>query len=62
MSVPRVVPASPAVPAAARPPRWAAAVAGLAVGLLALVFSWHPSLWSDESASISAARRDLPDL
>jgi mannosyltransferase len=38
----------------------------LAVGLLATLasfaWSWHPSLWTDEAATITAARRSLGDL
>jgi mannosyltransferase len=59
--VPAATAAGPAPAAPAGSP-WAAPVAGAAVGLVALLFSWHPSIWSDESASISAARRSLPDL
>jgi mannosyltransferase len=37
-----------------------------AAGLLAFVYSgngiWRPSFWTDEAATLSAVRRDLPDL
>lgn len=36
--------------------------AGLLVALIAFAWSWHPSLWSDEAATIGAATRSLPDL
>ncbi|WP_149202333.1 glycosyltransferase family 39 protein [Actinotalea subterranea] len=39
-----------------------ATLAGLATALVALVGSWHVSLWSDEVATISAASRDLGAL
>lgn len=36
------------------------------MGLAALAFtgtgSWHPSFWTDEAATLSAIRRDFPDL
>jgi mannosyltransferase len=47
---------------AGRGRRWAAPTAGLLAGLVALLYSWHPSLWSDEAATISAARRPVPEL
>lgn len=42
--------------------RWRAAGAGVLAGLLAMIGSWHPSLWSDEAATISAASRSVHDL
>ena len=41
---------------------WRGALAGLVVGVVALSGSWYPSLWSDESATISAAQRSLAEL
>lgn len=35
---------------------------GAFVALVACAWSWHPSLWSDEAATISAASRPLPQL
>lgn len=55
--------AAPAAPARARAGTWwHPLLAGLAVGLLSLAWSWHPSLWSDEAATVSAASRSLPEL
>jgi mannosyltransferase len=42
--------------------RWRAPAAGLAAGLTTVLWSWHPSLWSDEAATISAASRSVADL
>lgn len=40
--------------------------ASILAGLLAFVYSgfgvWHPSFWTDEAATLSAVRRDFPDL
>jgi mannosyltransferase len=42
---------------------WARApLAGIAVATVAALWSWNPSLWSDEAATISAARRSIGDL
>jgi mannosyltransferase len=41
---------------------WRGVIAGFAVGLVAMIWSWNPSLWSDEAATISAAKRSLPEL
>lgn len=35
---------------------------GAVASILALIGSWHTSLWTDESATISAARRSVSDL
>lgn len=46
-------------------PRGSAAIAallGLAATALAAIGSWNASLWTDESATISAAQRSLSDL
>ena len=48
--------------AAAPRSAWRGALAGLVVGVVAFSGSWYPSLWSDESATISAAQRSLPEL
>lgn len=42
--------------------RLRAALAGAITTVLALVASWHPSLWTDEAATISASGRSLPEL
>lgn len=58
---------SPARPAPGPPssPRSAAAATTVAVGLVAtavsLVRIGHPSLWTDEAATVSAATRSVPD-
>jgi mannosyltransferase len=39
-----------------------ALIAGVLAALVAMLGSWHPSLWSDESATINAATRSLSDL
>jgi mannosyltransferase len=55
--------AAPADDPASRPGRsWTGVAVGLGAGLLAFFLSWHPSLWTDEAATISAARRSLSDL
>lgn len=41
---------------------WPGVAGGAFVALIAFVWSWHPSLWSDEAATISAASRSLPQL
>ncbi|GGL87383.1 glycosyltransferase family 39 protein [Nakamurella endophytica] len=46
----------------ARPARWYGWAVGAFGTLVALLWSWHPSLWTDESASISAAGRSVGDL
>jgi mannosyltransferase len=39
-----------------------AVLAGVIVAAVAAFWSWNPSLWSDEAATISAARRSIGDL
>ncbi len=38
------------------------AAIGIVAAIIALIGSWHVSLWTDEAATISAARRSLPEL
>ncbi len=42
--------------------RWRGVLAGLVAGVVSLVGAWHPSLWADEAATISAAERSVGDL
>ncbi len=45
-----------------RAPRTRAASVGLIAAVVAIIASWRPSLWTDEAATISAARRSVSEL
>ncbi|WP_146071178.1 glycosyltransferase family 39 protein [Cryobacterium sp. Y57] len=45
-----------------RSPGWSAGLVGLIACLISFAWSWQPSYWGDEAASIMSAERSLPSL
>ncbi|TFD57347.1 hypothetical protein E3T39_15245 [Cryobacterium suzukii] len=45
-----------------RSPGWSAGFVGLVAFLVSFAWSWQPSYWGDEAASIMSAERSLPSL
>lgn len=55
--------AGAARPASRRVPLWlVSVVVGVLAALVSAIGSWTPSAWADEAATMSAARRSLPEL
>ncbi|TFD04062.1 glycosyltransferase family 39 protein [Cryobacterium sp. TMT1-66-1] len=43
-------------------PAWSAGLVGLVAFLVSFAWSWQPSYWGDEAASVMSAERSLPSL